>query len=63
MNAFVDVIAQLGAMALSFSLGLLIVWGSLVVFFRVLPFEQTERVSVPQYKSHGLGSSRISSQP
>jgi hypothetical protein len=63
MNGFVDVVAQLGAMVLSFSLGLLIVWGSLVGFFRVLSAEQPERVRVPQHKSHGLESSHAPRQP
>jgi hypothetical protein len=54
MNGFIDVMAQLGAMVLSLSLGLLIVWGSLLGFFRILfSAEQAKPVRVPQYKSHG----------
>ena len=54
MNGFIEVIAQLGAMALSLSLGLLIVWGSLAGLIRVFATEHVRPVSVPEYKSHGL---------
>ena len=59
MNGFVDAIAQLGTMVLSLSLGLLIVWGSLVGLFRAFfSPEQAGRVNVLQYEPHGLESNR-----
>jgi len=59
MNGFIDVMVQLGAMALSLSLGLLIVWGSLAGLIRVFIAEQVRRVSVPEYKSQGLERGHI----
>ena len=59
MNGLIDVMAQLGAMTLSLSLGLLIVWGSLAGLIRVLTAEQVRRVRVPEYKSQGLERGHI----
>ena len=59
MNGFVDVIAQLGALVLSLSIGLLIVWGSLAGLSRVFTAEQVRRVSALEYKSQGLERGHI----
>lgn len=58
MNGFVDMIAQLGAMLLSLGLGLLMVWGSLVGFFRVLSAGQAERIKVLRSESRAQESNR-----